>query len=199
MKHSDAQVIPLAGKSNSIQAVEESWSGTFQMRSDSQTFAPSIVPSSAPSISSAEDSPAKTLVWLDAALDWLDSDLDFGGNSIDSLTNSLPSGFSQKTSLAFCHLDSDGIWESSSGRWLNSGMAWPGGCLTLKTSESRSDAVACSLSAIVESPGPHLAKYCLSPKACAGILRRAEKRGKKLPAPLAAALAAVAGHLTPTE
>ena len=36
-------------------------------------------------------------------------------------------------------------------------------------------------------------RYYLSPKACAGILRRAEKRGKALPAALAAALRSVAG------
>jgi hypothetical protein len=35
-------------------------------------------------------------------------------------------------------------------------------------------------------------KFNLSPKACAGILRRAEKRGKELPAPLAQALTLVA-------
>ncbi|MDE2098935.1 MAG: hypothetical protein KGL39_16900 [Patescibacteria group bacterium] len=35
-------------------------------------------------------------------------------------------------------------------------------------------------------------RYYLSPKACAGILRRAEKRGKELPALLARALNAVA-------
>jgi hypothetical protein len=33
-------------------------------------------------------------------------------------------------------------------------------------------------------------KYFLSPKACAGILRRAEKRGKKLPTALQKALQA---------
>jgi hypothetical protein len=35
-------------------------------------------------------------------------------------------------------------------------------------------------------------RYCLSAKACAGILRRAEKRGKELPDALKAALMAVA-------
>lgn len=35
-----------------------------------------------------------------------------------------------------------------------------------------------------------LAKYCLSPTACSGILRRAEKRGKSLPPELQAALEA---------
>jgi hypothetical protein len=36
-------------------------------------------------------------------------------------------------------------------------------------------------------------RFYLSPKACAGILRRAEKRGKELPAALDRALRAVAG------
>jgi hypothetical protein len=44
------------------------------------------------------------------------------------------------------------------------------------------------LSDILEaSPDP---KYLLSPKACSGILRRAERRGKALPEPLEAALRA---------
>ena len=43
------------------------------------------------------------------------------------------------------------------------------------------------------------AKYYLSPKACAGILRRAERRGKTLPPHLEAALRSVAGVTTPTE
>lgn len=52
-----------------------------------------------------------------------------------------------------------------------------------------------SLSSVLES-GPHLARYCLSPKACRGILRRAEKRGVPLPAPLALALAEASGLRT---
>ena len=42
---------------------------------------------------------------------------------------------------------------------------------------SHSDGGVCSLSDILET-GDHLSRYCLSPKACAGILRRAEKRGR---------------------
>ena len=45
---------------------------------------------------------------------------------------------------------------------------------------------ACFLSQILEADAP--AKYSLSPKACAGILRRAERRGKELPPLLKAAL-----------
>jgi hypothetical protein len=42
------------------------------------------------------------------------------------------------------------------------------------------------LSQILETNTPD--KYCLSAKACAGILRRAEKRGKELPQMLKEAL-----------
>lgn len=39
-------------------------------------------------------------------------------------------------------------------------------------------------------------RYFLSPRACAGILRRAEKRGKELPGPLRDALKAVVDTVT---
>lgn len=38
--------------------------------------------------------------------------------------------------------------------------------------------------------GPHLLRYCLSPRALSGIFRRAKSRGKSLPMPLGAAMAA---------
>lgn len=44
-----------------------------------------------------------------------------------------------------------------------------------------------------------LPKYFLSPRACAGILRRAEKRGKALPERLEAALRAVAVTVSQAE
>lgn len=47
--------------------------------------------------------------------------------------------------------------------------------------------VPSSLSEILET-GPHLRKYFLSPKACKGILRRAERRNRTLPPPLKEAL-----------
>ncbi len=49
------------------------------------------------------------------------------------------------------------------------------------------DASVCSLSSVLEK-GHIPLKYFLSGKACAGILRRAERRGKKLPALLERAL-----------
>ena len=73
-----------------------------------------------------------------------------------------------------------------------------GACLTLNMSEfnhiperSRSDVAVCSLSSILET-GAVDRRYFLSQKACAGILRRAEKRGKTLPQHLRRALAEVA-------
>lgn len=46
----------------------------------------------------------------------------------------------------------------------------------LSTSVWPSDASVCSLSQILEATGDVPRKYYLTPKACAGILRRAEKR-----------------------
>jgi hypothetical protein len=69
-------------------------------------------------------------------------------------------------------------------------MVAPGECWTLSSSECPSDAVASSLSDILET-GVVPRRYYLSAKACAGILRRAAKRGKQLPAILYAALRSV--------
>jgi hypothetical protein len=65
------------------------------------------------------------------------------------------------------------------------------------SSEFRSGGVESSLSEILET-GRIAPRYFLSPRACAGILRRAAKRGKKLPDLLAAALESVAGATTLT-
>ena len=77
-------------------------------------------------------------------------------------------------------------------------MGSPTGFLTLNTSEhaaspslSPSAAAVCSLSDILET-GDVPRRYYLTAKACQGILRRAEKRGKVLPTVLRQALQAVA-------
>ena len=61
-----------------------------------------------------------------------------------------------------------------------------GACTTPNISERHSGAGVCFLSAILQENAPE--RYSLSPKACAGILRRAERRGKELPPLLKAAL-----------
>lgn len=61
-----------------------------------------------------------------------------------------------------------------------------GACTTPNISEQHSGAGVSFLSQILEEHAP--ARYSLSPKACQGILRRAERRGKDLPPMLKAAL-----------
>lgn len=82
--------------------------------------------------------------------------------------------------------------QKESGRWLTAGMGMDGPSPTEFSThsfgESPSAAVESRLSQILEDT-PH-PKYSLSAKACAGILRRAERRGKKLPPELEAALIA---------
>jgi hypothetical protein len=69
-------------------------------------------------------------------------------------------------------------------------MGTPTECWTLNTSEWPNAAAVCLLSDTLET-GVVPQRFFLSAKACAGILRRAEKRGKMLPVALEAALAAV--------
>ena len=62
-----------------------------------------------------------------------------------------------------------------------------GDCSTPNISAWPNAASVCSLSDVLET-GLIPQKYYLSPRACAGILRRAEKRGKQLPEQLEHAL-----------
>ena len=85
--------------------------------------------------------------------------------------------------------------QRESGRWLTAGTGMDGPSPTEFSTRSfgefPSAAVESRLSQILEDT-PH-PKYSLSAKACAGILRRAERRGKKLPPELEAALLAQCG------
>lgn len=72
-----------------------------------------------------------------------------------------------KTCRVRCHQTEEGILVPSSGRWLNSGMGSPTEFWTQSTSESRSDAVASTLSLVLES-GPHLSTYFLTARAGGG-------------------------------
>ena len=104
------------------------------------------------------------------------------------LTDTVLDGQSGKTSPAYCHQTVDGTLEPSSERWLNSGIAVHGECRTLKTSESHRDAEECFLSDVLQETGEIQPRYYLSPVAAQGILKRAERRGKKVPEPLRKAL-----------
>lgn len=70
-------------------------------------------------------------------------------------------------------------------KWEDDG-AWLGECMTRNTGESPNAAAVSQLSQILEVTPQE--KYSLSAKACQGILRRAERRGKDLPETLKAVL-----------
>ena len=100
---------------------------------------------------------------------------------------------------------------TSSARLGNAGILLPTGLWTLSTCEwtgcpeqfrsagGEFGSSVCGLSDILETVGEHLRKYCLSLKACAGILRRAASRGKDLPARLKAALLAQIARFRRTQ
>lgn len=73
--------------------------------------------------------------------------------------------------------------------------AWPGSFGTLNTSECPSDVVESFLWQILQATVP--SRYCLSPKACRGILRRSEERGKPLPEELERVLQIQAKMVSP--
>lgn len=99
-------------------------------------------------------------------------------------------GFCWRTYLDCSAPTGGGTSEPSSAHWETQGTAWGGECWTAVSSESPSGAAGCSLSAVLEPRVP--TRFSLSPRACRGILRRAEKRGRALPTALAEALTASA-------
>lgn len=116
---------------------------------------------------------------------------------LQSLNDISRDGWSGKTYPVFCLPTAEGHLAPCSGAWQNSGMGMPIGCWTLNTPEhmsfpeqSPSDGAVCSLWDILET-GDVPRRFFLTAKACAGILRRAEKRGKELPEALRVALQSV--------
>jgi hypothetical protein len=87
-----------------------------------------------------------------------------------------------------------GLLQETSMVWATTELplAFAGELMMPNTGESPSVAVESRLSQILEEH-PH-PKYSLSPTACQGILRRAEKRGKELPEILQTALEAQANQ-----
>ena len=85
-----------------------------------------------------------------------------------------------------------GLWTLNTCEWTGCPEPSPSGDAGFGSS-------VCGLSDILETVGEHLRKYCLSLKACAGILRRAASRGKDLPARLAAALKAQIARFQRTQ
>ncbi len=146
------------------------------------------------STSSAEDRPVKTYPWRETALAWLESKAVSGLSLFGWSPRFGLLGSSSKMSLASYLRTEVETSRSSSTVYPTSGMAWRGGYWIASTSECPSDAVGSTLSGVLE-PHAH-PRFYLSPRAASGILRRAEKRGRALPALLYQALAAVARTTT---
>lgn len=116
---------------------------------------------------------------------------EYGSGIIHPDAANLAVALSAAQGESYWKLIRDIISASSSQDFLNAGsVASPGRYWTASTSESRNAADARSLSAVLQAEVS--SRYFLSAKAAAGILRRAEKRGKTLPPVLAAALQALA-------
>jgi hypothetical protein len=136
------------------------------------------------------DSPAKIYQWPESARGLLENGQDYGSSLRELLTNLSRDGLLLRTSPAYYPQIEGQTLPLSFDGWSNAGMAFAGGYLTLSISEFPSAAAVCSLSEVLETDAPQ--KYYLSAKACRGILRRAEKRGKMLPTHLEATLRTVA-------
>ena len=135
----------------------------------------------------SEEPPANLSPSLDLGKDWKTL-VETSCSPISQwLTTLNPNGFYGKTYQEYSLATEDMTSQPYFKGWLNSGMGSPTGFLTLNISECHKDADVCSLSDVLEI-GEVQPKFYLSPKACAGILRRADKRGKKLPDMLKAAL-----------
>jgi hypothetical protein len=161
-----------------------------------------------------EEAPAKTSRWLADVQDWMVNGADCSGTNAVSLLSRLPVGFCGRTSLALCPPTTARTSPPCCGDSPAADQPCPrtggarsacasaptappsGGCLTLAGSEWPNDAAVCSLSQVLEANVDP--KYSLSPRAAAGILQRAQRRGKTLPARLEEALVVVAGRLTLT-
>src|SRR6185369_5641426 len=145
----------------------------------------------------AEVSPARICLWPASARAWLESGQGYGSSFYELLNQISRDGLSLRMCPAFLAPTKDEILPQSFEGWSTSGIASRGGCLMLNTTEWHSAAAVCSLSEVLETEVAP--KYFLSPKACHGILRRAEKRGRELPAQLRQVLERVAAHETEAE
>ena len=135
---------------------------------------------------------------LEGQISFFDQDLQYGRMSPEHSAvikeeifkrYSRPSVKSKEKTFMFLSLTGGGgsllgvSWEMAS--------ALPGVSMMLNTGEFPSEGRESTLSQILDLNAPE--KYSLSPRACAGILRRAEKRNKTLPSMLQDALLEVVG------
>ena len=142
----------------------------------------------------SEEPPASPSALPDGAKVWKTPVVNLCIRTLESLNVSGLDGSFGKTSPVSSAVTEDETLVPSSKGWGTWGMVSHGGCWTLNGAEwtgsqkpSRNDGDVSSLSDVLETHNVP-PKYFLSAKACSGILRRAEKRGKELPQLLKQAL-----------
>ena len=152
-----------------------------------QTF---LLLTSGASTLSAEDSPAKTCQSpeTEPASPEKDQDSSMTQHESQTLFSSQEDGSSLRMYPDYFPATEDATLPSYSRRWPTSGFTTsPGECWTADTSECPSDGDgSSSLPAVLEVTVP--SRFYLSPKAAAGILRRSERRARRLPPSLQVAL-----------
>jgi hypothetical protein len=139
----------------------------------------------------AVDSPAKTLVLLESGLDSLAHEVDYSMTLCVSQRIPKQKLSSWKMCRDFYQATKVATLESSSLHWPSQGIATSSGVFLIRNSSEYPNGAEESLLSQVLEQNP-LDKYFLSAKAAQGILRRANKRGKTLPAPLQTALESTA-------
>ena len=113
-----------------------------------------------------------------------------------------PGGQFGKTSQELSLQTMEEILQRSSMKWGKQGrisantLCW---MHSFSESPNAEDAFSSSLAGILQPPQSVPIRYYLSPKACQGILRRANRRGKVLPERLQKALEMRAALMPPTE
>lgn len=130
--------------------------------------------------------PASPSALQENVKDWMEQVVSCG-SILDFLKKCGPDGSYGKMCRGAFRLEEETTSPSFSGNGRNAGIMSHGVCLTLSSSEFPSGAAECSLSDILED-GSIPQRFYLSQKACEGILRRAEKRGKTIPKALKSAL-----------
>ena len=104
-------------------------------------------------------------------------------------------GLSGKTCQEYFPQITEETFTHSQKVFKQSGMALDGEYLMLNTSDSPKDVKESLLLEIIQETSEVSQRYYLSERACLGILRRADKKGKKLPEKLEQALLQMTGGL----
>jgi hypothetical protein len=144
------------------------------------------------------DSPAKMSPSLADVLVSLDNAVDYSSPPWNLQSMSKPKQSSWRMCRDFYQATTDAISEQSSLKWPTQGIATLSGEFWIRnSSESPSDAEESSLSEVLLTEADP--RYLLSAKACEGILRRSNRRGKTLPPQLQEALVKQASQSTLKE